>query len=132
MSEKTCIVKNIRKSLSSGADIEVRMERVGKDMHLLLTGGTDPHIGCVVMSVPRLSLSGDRTASATSSVINVIGHKDEEICRVLAEAVCRAYQCLVVCVGGFHEDHLQEDQITEIKRVVAEELIPQLTNLYTA
>ncbi|MCD8217758.1 MAG: hypothetical protein LUD01_06885 [Clostridiales bacterium] len=131
MSEKSCAVKTIQKKLSSGTSIEVRMERVGKDMHLLLTGGTAPHIGCVVMSVPRPSLSGDGTVSATSSVINAIGHKDEEICRILAEAVCRAHQCLVVCVGGFHEDHLQADQIAEIKRVVAEELIPQLTNLYT-
>ncbi|MCD8148111.1 MAG: hypothetical protein LUE92_00795, partial [Clostridiales bacterium] len=84
----------IRKELSFGVSMEIEMKRVGKDIHLLFTGGTAPHIGCMVMSVPRPSLTGDGTISATSSVVNAVGHKDEEICRLLAETVCKAHNCL--------------------------------------
>lgn len=118
----------IRSQLSFGTFLEVRKSRVGDDIHLLLIGGTAPHIGCVVMSTPRPSLTGDGTVSATSSVINAVGHKDEVICRLLSEAVCRAHNCLTVCVGGFHADHLSAEQIREVQRVVKEELIPQLSD----
>ncbi|MCD8230281.1 MAG: hypothetical protein LUD14_00365 [Clostridiales bacterium] len=112
--------------LSFGTSIEVRLSRVGEDIHLLLSGGASPHIGCAVMSVPRPSLTGDGSVSATSSVLNVTGHKDEVICRMLSEAVCRKYNRLTVCVGGFHADHLSAEQIAEVRQAVEKELIPQL------
>lgn len=122
--EKT--IEEIKVALSFGTSIEVQISRVGEDIHLLLSGGTLPHIGCVVMSVPRPSLTGDGSVGATSSVINVTGHKDEVICRALSEAVCRRYNRLTVCVGGFHEDHLSGEQIAEVRQAVEEQLIPRM------
>ena len=77
-------------------------------------GGERPHIGCVVQAVPRPSLSGDGTISVTSSVINLTGHKDEFLCRRLAENRCRETGKVVVCTGGVHMDHITGEQIEEL------------------
>ncbi|MBQ6397572.1 MAG: hypothetical protein IJI06_05425 [Oscillospiraceae bacterium] len=47
-----------------------------------------PHIGCAVLAIPRPSLKSDGSMSCTSSVLNLSGHKDETLCRLLAERAC--------------------------------------------
>ena len=48
------------------------------------------------------------------AVINLTGHKDEQICRYAAEALCRKYQAVVTCTGGFHVDGISSGQIEEL------------------
>ncbi|MCD8300105.1 MAG: hypothetical protein LUC41_02855 [Clostridiales bacterium] len=113
-----------KETLSFGAEIELKVTQVGGDIHLLLTGGGRPHIGCTVMSVPRPSLTGDGSNGCTSSVINALGHKDEEICRLISEKVCRRSGCLVVCSGGFHVDGISAEQIKEVVDTVGRMILP--------
>ena len=87
----------------AGITIEICEKAIGEDLVLTLSGGEKPHIGCVVQAVPRPSLSGDGTISVTSSVINLTGHKDEFLCRRLAENRCRV-----------HMDHITGEQIEEL------------------
>ena len=70
--------------------MEVTVMKLGEDFQICLAGGEKPHIGCVVQAVPRESLTGDGSWSATSSVWNRTGHKDEVLCRMLAEKICCA------------------------------------------
>ena len=98
----------------AGITIEICEKAIGEDLVLTLSGGEKPHIGCVVQAVPRLSLSGDGTISVTSSVINLTGHKDEFLCRRLAENRCRETGKVVVCTGGVHMDHITGEQIEEL------------------
>ena len=58
---------------------------LGDDILIIVKGGDKFHIGTSVLAVPRPSLSRDGTVSVTSSVLNVIGHKDEVICRILCK-----------------------------------------------
>ncbi len=88
---------------------------------LYIQGGDKPHIGCTVMAVPRPSLSGNGERSVTSSVMNLTGHKDESICRMLAEDVCRTCGKTVVCTGGVHLENITAEQINEV-RIAAEQL----------
>lgn len=93
--------------------------------HILLYGGQSPHIGCTVLAEPRPSLRGDGAASATASVLNVCGHKDEVVCRLLAEQVASRTGRVTVCTGGFHQDDITPEQIGEVgtaARALAEEL----------
>ena len=55
--------------------MEVTVMKIGEDFQICLAGGEKPHIGCVVQAVPRESLTGDGSWSATSSVWNRTGHK---------------------------------------------------------
>lgn len=114
----------IEKELSFG-NISVSAAHVGEDLLLCVQGGEKPHIGCAVLAVPRLSLSGDGRRSATSSVLNLTGHKDEAICRRLAESACKRTERTVACTGGFHMDDITKEQISEVLGAV-EELAEEL------
>lgn len=102
------------------SEITVQLTGVGKDYHILFWGGDSPHIGCTVLAVPRPSLTGDGSVSVTSSVLNVTGHKDEQLCRFLAEQIARKKQAVVACTGGFHYDGISPEQIREVMEAVKE------------
>ena len=70
----------IKKKLTF-TEICVEVRRLGDDYHILVSGGECPHIGCTVLAILRPSLDGSGKMSSTASVLNVTGHKDEEVCR---------------------------------------------------
>ena len=104
----------ITKKEIAGISLEIREECIGEDIVLMLSGGERPHIGCVIQAVPRPSLTGDGKISVTSSILNLTGHKDEFLCRSLAEKRCKETGKVVVCTGGVHIDHITEEQIKEL------------------
>ena len=103
-----------------GYPLRVGVKKIGDDLSVSVEGGQKPHIGCVIQSVPRPSLTGDGSYSATSSVLNLTGHKDEYLCRKLSEQICAACKTTVVCTGGVHIDQITKDEIQEIMRTVEE------------
>ena len=88
----------IKKKLTF-TEICVEVRRLGDDYHILVSGGECPHIGCTVLAIPRPSLDGSGKMSSTASVLNVTGHKDEEVCRI-------------------HMDGITKEQIVEIVEAV--------------
>lgn len=115
----------IKKNLTF-TDICVEIHRLGSDYHILVSGGERPHIGCTVLALPRPSLDGSGRISSTASVLNVTGHKDEEVCRYLAETVSAGKNAIVVCTGGIHMDGITKEQIAEIvetMRIIAVEIV---------
>ena len=115
----------IKKNLTF-TDICVEIRRLGSDYHILVSGGERPHIGCTVLALPRPSLDGSGRISSTASVLNVMGHKDEEVCRYLAETVSAGKNAIVVCTGGIHMDGITKEQIAEIvetMRIIAVEIV---------
>ena len=46
------------------------------------------------------------------------GHKDEALCRRLAEKLCRETGRGVVCTGGFHIDNMKPEQIDEVVKAL--------------
>lgn len=98
----------------SFAKIIIAVDFVGDDILITVKGGDKSHIGTAVLAVPRPSLTGDASTSATSSVLNVTGHKDEVICRILAEKASKKYNVTAVCTGGFHVDGISAEQIEEV------------------
>lgn len=92
--------------------IDIAIDSIGTDLCIIVQGGK-PHIGCTVLALPRRSLDGDGI-SCTSSVINVSGHKDEEVCRYFAEKAAVKYNAAVVCTGGIHVDGITPGQLDEL------------------
>lgn len=103
---------------AAGCLLEVSAAFVGEDVLVCLQGGERPHLGCVVQTEPRESLTGDGSVSATSSVLNYLGHKDEVVCRYVAEKISRELKRRVVCTGGFHKDGITIEEIREVQRAV--------------
>ena len=114
---------------AAGCPLEISAAFVGEDVLVCLQGGDRSHLGCVVQTEPRESLTGDGSVSATSSVLNYPGHKDEVVCRYVAEKISRELKRRVVCTGGFHKDGILLEEIREVQRVVeqmAERIVGQL------
>ena len=90
----------VERTLSDGGlSIHYRLERLGGDLLLTVTGGA-AHVGCVVLATHRQSLTGSGADSADSSVLNRSGHKDEFLLRALAERLSAVAGCAVAAVGG--------------------------------
>ena len=121
--------KTIEKTISY-TRLTVQIVSLGEDYHILLLGGDRQHIGCTVLAVPRRSLKSDKKEmSSTASVINVTGHKDEMLCRHLAEKIAAGTGAVTVCTGGFHVDDITEEQIAEVTgavKEIAEEILAKI------
>ncbi|MCD8007257.1 MAG: hypothetical protein LUF29_09930 [Oscillospiraceae bacterium] len=93
--------------------------QMGKDYAVCLWDEKGGHIGSVCMSVARPSLTGNGI-SATTSVLNCIGHKEESIARSFSEAVAIRNNCTAVCSCGIHLDGITPEMISEIQEACEE------------
>ena len=94
------------------------------DCTICIWGGDTPHVGSVVMSTARPSLTGSGVG-VTSSVLNGIGHKDEYVARKFAEAAAEKFVCTAVCSCGIHIDGITPAQMQEVS-VVCDKLLKQV------
>ncbi|WP_199883892.1 prenylated flavin chaperone LpdD [Anaerosinus massiliensis] len=96
---------------------------VGNDLCVILYGGDAPHIGCVTLSVPRPGLKDKTATSATTSVLNVIGHKDDEAARYVSCVLASKLNKNVVVTCGIHVEDITDEEIR-----ITIELLKDLTN----
>lgn len=85
----------------------------GNGLNGLLTGGGKPHIGGVVLALPRPSLSG-KGWSADVYITPVPGHKDVDVARTVADTLARGLRFPVVVTAGIHVDHLSPEELDQI------------------
>jgi glutamate 5-kinase len=71
---------------------------------LAIFGGERPHIGAVALALPRPSLRNRKKTSATTSILTVLGHKDDEIAKPAAELLAKKFKVPTVVVVGVHID----------------------------
>ena len=119
-------------SLSAGRiTVEASVVRAGADLCIVLTGGDRPHIGTVTLSVPRPSLADATRTSATTSVLNLTGHKDGEAAQYLGQRLAAALGATVVVTGGIHVNDIRPDEIKTVLHLV-DRLTTALVDLLTA
>ncbi len=103
----------LEEQIAGGYPVSCQAVSMGQDYTICVWGGDTPHVGSVVMSVARPSLTGEGTG-VTSSVINGMGHKDEYVARKFAEAAAMKYNCTVVCTCGIHIDNITKEQLKNV------------------
>jgi hypothetical protein len=69
---------------------------------LQLLGGDRPHIGAVAIGVPRPSLARSARRSATTSVMALLGHKEDDLARSAATHLARRLGVPTVVTAGMH------------------------------
>jgi hypothetical protein len=62
---------------------------VGEDLVTCIWGGTEPHIGAVAIALPRPSIADPNVVSSTSSVFTVLGHKEDELVKMVSGTTSR-------------------------------------------
>ena len=98
---------------------------MGRDVTVTISGGETPHIGAVAVAIPRKSLKGDGSDSATVSVICIPGHKEDTLVQNTAKRLSTAWGCHVTVTAGLHIDRATSTEI-EILNNNVETLISEL------
>jgi hypothetical protein len=92
----------------TGGEGRLRVEAlavlVGGDLVVAIWGGTAPHVGAVALAQPRPSLDDPRVTSSTSSVLTLLGHKDDVVAREAADRLASALGRTAVVTAGLHVD----------------------------
>lgn len=92
------------------------VRRIGADVLVAIWGGEKPHIGAVAVAQPRPSLKDPEVMSASTSVICLLGHKEDELVKAAAEILAAALKTQVVVTAGIHWDNLDPKAIQQIVR----------------
>jgi len=87
---------------------------IGDDLLVAIWGGTKPHIGAVAVALPRPSIADPQITSSTCSVFTLLGHKEDEIVKMVSEYLSAQLEKNVVVTAGIHWDDLTEEAIEEI------------------
>lgn len=85
-----------------------------------LTGGDREHVGAVAVAVPRPSHRDPQKRSATTSVIALLGHQEDELARPLAHRLAAGSGLPAVASVGIHWDDCTLEDI-EASRSLTEE-----------
>ena len=105
-------MKPISVSVKEGRfKLEALVKPLGPDLLVAVWGGTHPHIGAVALALPRPSLRDKKKTSATSSVLTLLGHKEDETAKMISEALAAALKKNVVVTAGIHWDNLKAEEI---------------------
>jgi hypothetical protein len=108
-----------------GAEIVLHAVPMGRDLAVTLAGGDVAHIGAVAVAQPRPSLDDAGKTSATTSVIAILGHKEDMLARSLAARIAAEIDGVVTLACGIHYDALAADDIAGVV-AAAERLTGQL------
>ena len=99
---------------------------IGDDLVVMVWGGEKPHVGAVAVSIPRPSLKNSAVTSATTSVYALVGHKEDDLAKAMAQKIAATLNKNVVLTAGIHVDSLSDDGIKILEtncRIVLESLI---------
>ena len=107
--------------------VELRLVAVamGRDLSVTLDGGDWSHIGAVAVAQPRPSHRGGGRISATTSVIALLGHMEDELARTVAHRLASGLDATVSVACGIHLDQADPDDLGAV-RELAEELAAEL------
>ena len=91
--------------------IEAVVVICGKDVSVTIGGGHEYHIGAVAIAVPRLEYKQFKKRTASTSVICVQGHREDELSYNAAKYLSTELDCVVTVSIGFHIDNIEQHEI---------------------
>ncbi|MGR5298798.1 hypothetical protein ACPV5U_25620 [Vibrio mediterranei] len=111
----------------SGIEVNMTVLNVGRDLMVAIYGGDQAHIGATALAQPRASLEDPERVSASTSVMCILGHKEELLAHHAAQSLASSLN-RVVCVScGIHIDNAGKEHIRVIQSLV-EELLNEFIN----
>jgi hypothetical protein len=104
-------------------EIVLEAKNIGNDYLLTLTGGRE-HVGAVATG-----FFDEKSQRASSSVITMPGHREEQLALQGARQVSRATKKTTVFVAGIHQDNIRPEEITDVVSA-AEEMVAEFITFY--
>jgi phage gp45-like len=88
---------------------------IGSDLVVMLWGGERPHVGAVAVSIHRPSLDNSEVTSATTSVYALVGHKEDDLAKMMAHKIASTLNKNIILTAGIHVDNISADGIKTIE-----------------
>ena len=98
--------------------VEFTAVAMGNDLCVVIAGGELPHLGAVAVAQARPSLQDKTKLSATTSVITLLGHKEDVVASRVAHALAARLNKNVVVCCGIHVDDIRPDELEFVDKVV--------------
>lgn len=95
-------------------DLEASVRKIGENLLVAIWGGERPHIGAVAIAQPRPSLIDPDRISSTASVFCLLGHKEDDLAKAVAEVLAATLNTTVVVTAGIHWDNLDAEGIERV------------------
>jgi len=91
----------------------------GNGLVVCILGGEVPHVGAVALSVPRAGLRHTEGISATSSVLTLVGHMEDEIAKPASWKIAKELNQVTVVIAGIHIEsdppyHATESELKQL------------------
>ncbi len=106
-----------------GKPVTVVAVNMGLDLSISVSGGDRPHIGAVALAISRPSLSDSDRTSATTSVLAITGHKEDELAKMIAHGLASSLSCNVSVSCGIHMNKINPDILTILQKQVELEIM---------
>ncbi len=95
-------------------EIVLNAKKIGNDYLVTLTGGRD-HVGAVA-----IGFFDEKSQRASSSVITIPGHREEQLALKGARQVSIATKKTTIFIAGIHKDNINHEDIKNIVSVACE------------
>lgn len=93
----------------------LRAHRVGEDWSITIGGGDRAHIGAVAVSQPRPDRPAGRGTGATTSVITLPHHREDELARRTAARLAGTLGVTTCVACGVHVEAITRSEIATWK-----------------
>ncbi len=127
------MTKNFSTSVKEGPfRLQALVILIGDDLLVSIWGGTHPHIGAVALALSRPSLKDKKKTSATSSILTILGHKEDQTVKAVSETLSAVFKKNTVVTAGIHWDNLKAEEIKVIVRLtdkLTQKIIDKITRL---
>ena len=101
----------------------------GEDLVVCITGGDKPHVGAVAVAHCAPGVNRQDRLDVSASVITLPGHKEDEIARMVAMKLAKAFCVNVAVAAGMHWDGISKQGIAAVvenSRRLCEAILLQL------
>jgi len=85
--------------------VSAHAQYIGKDLHVVMTGGEQPHVGAVAVGMPS------EEEGTTVALITVPGHKEDVVVEKAARRLSRQLGITVLVAAGMHWDEIDKKGI---------------------
>ncbi len=97
-------------------DLQAYVRSAGSDFLVAIWGGEMPHIGAVAIAQSRTSLKASERTSSTASVISILGHREGDIAKEVAEKLASGLNATVVVTAGMHWSNITRNGILKVEK----------------
>src|SRR4030066_988639 len=91
--------------------VEAEVVFCGEDLVITVGGGLRYHIGAVGIAYSHPSIKNPAIMSTTTSVITIVGHKEDEIAKSAAQLISNTKNRTVTIAVGLHIDNATSKDI---------------------